>query len=79
MSFEFAYERTSPGKCQEVKNDFKSQRKPLHNMVTLLIIMYFRLRWILLHSIAIIHCLPVQFYDNSVRMLTLQLDCHVVM
>lgn len=48
-------------------------------MVTLLIIMYFRLRWILLHSIAIIHCLPVQFYDNSVRMLTLQLDCHVVM
>lgn len=60
---------------------FKGLRGPLHNMVALLILLslhIFRLKWILLHSIVTIHCLPVQFYDNSVRMPTLQLGCHVV-
>ena len=61
--------------------DFRDPRRPLHNVVMLLILLLlyiFRLKWILLHSIATIRCLLVQFYDNSVRMQTLLLDCHVV-
>ena len=48
-------------------------------MLLMLLLLYiFRWKWIWLHSIATIHCLLVQFYGNSVRMLTLLLDCHVV-
>ena len=49
-------------------------------MLLILFLLYiFRLKWILLPSIATIHCLLVRFYDSSVQMLTLQLDCRVVM
>ncbi len=64
-----------------VEGGLLSTRLCDHISPTLLIVLlYFsRLKWISVHSIATIHCLHVPFYDNNVRMLTLQLDCHVAM
>lgn len=49
------------------------------NFVYILFIIIFRLKWILVHSIATIHSSRVPFYGSSVQMLTLQLDSHVAM